>query len=90
LETHASRRVEFDGPGHWRDHKQIERDKKKAAICWKSLLPLMRFGAPAFRRADHMTFLEWLLRVWLEHRDLTKDWDRWRADEERRLHARSR
>lgn len=66
--------VEFDGPTHVSDPKQVARDERKARICLTYALPLVRFGAAAFRQADRRTLLEWLLEVWGAHRDLEAAW----------------
>lgn len=62
--------VEFDGGQHQTDPKQIARDERKNRICHHFMLPLLRVGAPALRKTDHRTLLEWIVEVVFVQRQL--------------------
>lgn len=62
--------VEFDGPTHREDPKQIERDRKKDEICDLACLPLVRAGSRSLRKRGRWQLLEWLAEMWFIRRDL--------------------
>jgi hypothetical protein len=62
--------VEFDGPQHQTDPRQIERDHHKDAICAQLGLPLVRAREPALKQIGDRALLEWLAELWFVYHDL--------------------
>jgi len=52
--------VEFDGPEHWFDSKQIRRDIFKNRICDKAKLPLLRIDSHYLKKFDHKNLLNYI------------------------------
>jgi hypothetical protein len=56
--------IEYDGAHHLSDPATLRRDRKKADICARLGLPLVRIGSEYLRRERRFTLIGYLVEVW--------------------------
>jgi len=73
--------LEFDGPPHDLEEKQIRRDIKKNSLCEKASLPLIRISDIYIKEEDQATLLGFILERFIaypkEIEELRKDIEEW-------------